>query len=170
MNTQAPDVYEWTGPTGVKFRQIRSIAGTYYHEETPIRVRAILDTAMNTGLRLRLFYGDTITGMSWFDENDMCGTIGRSSGPIKIPLIIANSRSTGGPGILDRCIVAIADAPGRFVYRHPSFNAGEWTTGKAQSAGYIEAAYCNGELHAQFKKQGQASRYIAFMKGERFSK
>jgi hypothetical protein len=170
MNTQAPDVYEWTGPTGVKFRQIRSPAGTYYHEETPIRVRAILDTAMNTGQRLRLFYGDTVTGMSWLEEFDVCGTIGRSMGEIKIPLLIANARAHGGPGILDRCIVAIADAPGHFVYKHPGFNTGEWTAGKAHDAGYVEAAYCNGELHAQFKKQGQASRYIAFMKGERFSK
>jgi hypothetical protein len=29
------DVYEWTGPTGVRFKQERSPAGTYYHDTTP---------------------------------------------------------------------------------------------------------------------------------------
>lgn len=167
MTTQ---VYEWTGPTGVQFKQIKSAEGTYYFHDTPPTVAKILDNAMRTGQRLRLFEGDTKTGEAWAEEYDVLGRIGRSCGRIKIPLLIHNSRSMGGPAISDHTIVAIADRPGHFIYKHPRFNVGTWTVGKAESPSYVEAAYHNGTLHAQFKRKGAASRYCAFMRGERFSK
>ena len=76
----------------------------------------------------------------------------------------------GGPGILDNCIVAIADRPGHFIYKHPKLDLGEWETGKPQSDGYLSAAYCNGELTAQFKTSKGAANYIGFMIGQRFCK
>jgi hypothetical protein len=162
--------YKWTGPTGVDFVQEESPVGTFYHHDTPHEVRAILDTAIANRSRLRLWYGDTETGKQWNDEYDMLGYIGRSTGRIKIPLIIANSRSMGGPGILDNCIIAIATRPGVFAYKHPTLDLGKWTTGPAQSEGYLEASFKDGELIGQFKKPGQAARHCGFMTGERFAK
>lgn len=166
----SPDVYKWVGPTGVHFTQIKSPAGTYYHEETPQAVRDILDRAIQSGQRLRLFTGDTKTGECWNDEYDTIGEISRSMGPIKIPILIKSSRSTGGGAILDSCIIAIQNSPGHFIYKHPHFSVGRWEVGPAESDGYVEAAYHNRRLHAQFKRSGQADRYIAFMKGERWAK
>ena len=144
--------------------------GTYYHQETPQAVRNILDQAMRSHNRIRIFYGDTKTGKQWNDEYDIIGTVGRSTGRIKIPLMIANSRSHGGPGILDANIIAIATAPGQFAYKHPQLDLGTWTVGAAKSPGYVEASYKDGKLIGQFKKTGAAKRHCAFMTGDRFAK
>lgn len=37
----------------------------------------------------------------------MFGTVGRSTGKVKIPLLVHNSRSMGGGGILTHCIIGI---------------------------------------------------------------
>lgn len=100
------------------------VNGTTYHSNTPRKVIGILERARANGDRIRVHYGDTGTGQDWGDVYDVTGTIGRSTGPIKIPLMIANSRSTGGPGILDHCIVRIRwanRAQGGDLYRHPTY-------------------------------------------------
>lgn len=147
---------------------------THFHSETPHPVRVVLDSARINGQRIRIFLGDVKTGKCWNDEFDVIGRIsrsmGNSKGDYKVPIMLRNSRSSGGGAILDHCIVAIATAPGRFAYKHHKFNLGTWTEGRPQTDGYIEAVYHDGELHAQFKKKGAAKRYIAFMCGERFAK
>ena len=143
---------------------------THFHSETPYPVRMVLESARINGQRIRLFLGDKKTGVCWSDEFDVIGKVSRSTGTQKIPILLKNSRSSGGGAILDHCIIAIATAPGRFAYKHHKFDIGTWTEGKPKTPGYVEAAYHNGSLHAQFKKAGAAKRYIAFMRGERFAK
>lgn len=123
------DVYEWDGPTGVHFRQIE-YRGTYYHEDTPTEVRMILAKHMHSGERLILIYGDVKTGRAWgradewnYSGANEVGSIGRSMGPIRIPLAIYNRRSIGGPAILDHCVVKIIAARGkRVLWQHPAFH------------------------------------------------
>lgn len=143
---------------------------TFFSYETPDEVRRTLESARHNRTRVRLFYGNTKTGAAWAEENDIVGTVGRSMGPMKIPLLIANAHSHGGGGILTGSIVAIMTAPGCFVYKHPSFNVGQWTTHPAKSPDYTYTVLHNGTAHARFKTSDRASRYIAFMKGERFAK
>jgi hypothetical protein len=85
--------------------------GTYYHKETDKNVIEVLDRFMNCAsfkcTRLKLYFGNVITGKDWGEENDCIGYIGRSSGDIKIPILLKNSKSTGGGSILDHCIVKI---------------------------------------------------------------
>ena len=158
----------------------------------------ILQSLIHSNRRVRLFYGHADEasvfatwkndptrrihpdatpaqiGKSWLDEWGMIGTIGQSMGPHKIPLLLHRRNSFGGGAILEDCIIAISCAPGAYLYRHPLLDLGDWTVGEPSEAsradGYVEAAYCNGELHAQFKKPGQAARYVAYMKNERWSK
>lgn len=153
--------------------------GNYYHAETPREVISWLETSRERRQRIRIFYGDGKTGESWNEENDVAGHIGRSMGPIRIPLMIANARSMGGPGILDHCIVAIAtrgsDGKTRFVYRHPTFKLGDWQGKPCEDSemlakGYTFEAFRDGELQARFKTQDSAMRYLAFMRGERMAK
>ena len=145
-------------------------SGIYYHKDTPERIIRTLEGSRNCGERIRLFYGDTESGKCWNEENDVVGTVGRSTGPIKVPLLIARSTSSGGGAILDHAIVKIINK-GSVLYRHPSFNCGNWTmTISSDLPGYKENALCNGKIHARFKKEGQAQRYIDFMTGKRFSK
>ncbi len=114
-------------PTGSTFHMERVRSGTCYDAGTPVAVREVLETYMgNRDVRLALHYGDVETGRDWLDEWDMEGYIGRTMGPLKSPLLLANTRSHGGGAILDRCIIRIRFADrskGGDLYRHPSYHA-----------------------------------------------
>lgn len=107
------------------------VQGTTYHDDTPQEVIRILECARlakfalyGQPYRLRLFYGDAKTGQAWGDVET--GYIGRSMGPVRIPIVRYNCLSVGGPGILDNCIVRIEKARkehGQTVvlYQHPGY-------------------------------------------------
>ena len=102
-------------------KEYKIIDNTYYHKETPERVVRNLEASRKHGMRLVIFYGDGTTGKAWGDIEE--GRIGRSTGTVKIPLVISNSRSTGGGGVLDHCIVKILQAARKAVlYQHPQYN------------------------------------------------
>lgn len=169
---EAPPVWEWEGPTGVKFRDIKQPSGVYYHDTTPPEVIQHIERALANGSKVRLFYGDRETGKNWMEENDVCGRIGSSMGPKKIPLIIRSERSHGGPGILPDCIVCLF-INGREVYRHPEFKFPEIRI--AHEGVYPKspwAAYVDGEKNpsARFKSELAAKRWSQFMRGERMGK
>ena len=99
--------------------------GTYYHKDTPKEVISILEKCRRSkkSYRLLLDYGDTETGRSWEEEYDIQGYIGRSTGPVKIPILIHKSRSLGGGGILDYRIIKISLAKGKTVlYQHSKYH------------------------------------------------
>lgn len=81
--------------------------GTFYHEDTDNQVIEVLERAREGCTRLLLDYGDTKTGKSWGEVNDIKGYVGRSTGSIKIPLLLYNTRSMGGGAILTDCILKI---------------------------------------------------------------
>jgi hypothetical protein len=87
---------------------MKIINGTHYKSETPDAVISILEQARTSRWRLRMHYGDRETGRAWGDVTT--GYIGRSTGPVKIPLAIRDSRCLGGSGILDHCIIRIEHA------------------------------------------------------------
>jgi hypothetical protein len=56
------------------------------------------------------------------------GRIGRSMGPVKIPIVLSNRRSIGGHGLLDTCVIKIEYANksnGGVVWKHPAYQANE---------------------------------------------
>jgi hypothetical protein len=109
------------------------VNGTAYHKETPAEVVRALEDARKYGTRLLLEYGDTKTGKGWGDVHDVTGTVGRSTGAIKVPLLVHNRRSMGGGAILDHCIVSIQFSRrhgGAFIYRHPNYVTGRYQRGR----------------------------------------
>ena len=99
------------------------INGTTFHVETPIEVCNILNDAITSrhSKRIRIFLGDKETGKDWNEFHDTIGYVGRSTGSSKIPLMIHNTRSTGGGAILDDCIVKIT-ADKKTIYQHPKYH------------------------------------------------
>lgn len=146
----------------------------YFNENTCDKVKTVLTECYNSKLRVRIWYGDTKTGLSWLEDYDTMGTIGRSTGQQKIPLLIKNSRSSGGGGILCHCIIRIdIISSRRTIYKHPLFyvptlgvypNLDEDTKDKHP---FIVSK--NNELQARFKSEKQATNYIDFMTGERYT-
>lgn len=152
-------------------KQYIEFEGFNFDSRTPVPVMRELSRAYRHGYRVRVYYGDHLTGKSWAEEFDIIGTIGRSCGRVKIPLMIRSARSTGGPGLLDHCIIAIQlTATKQFLYKCANFDPGTFSIVPAISPGYLDGVTRDGELCAQFKKPGQAARYVQFMTGQRMAK
>lgn len=148
---------------------------TWFTPGTPLAVQAILEKAWQSRGRFRLFLGDRETGEPWLGEHAVVGTISRSLGPQRVPLLIPNARSTGGGAILTDFIVAILDAgTGQTLYQHPGFEYPTFELRDQDNAsacgGVPYEAWYGGECVARFATAGQRARYIAFQRGERFSR
>lgn len=100
--------------------------GTYYSEKTSDEMIELLESIHKDGTRCRFHWGDSKTGIDWGDVYDVKGHIGRSTGSIKVPLLIYNSRSTGGGAILTDCIVKIVTTKGnKVLYQYPNYHTTE---------------------------------------------
>ena len=145
--------------------------GTWFSPDTPQRVREVLEHARQNDIRLRLFYGDDVTGRDWLEENDVVGCIGRSTGSMKVPLLINNQRNCVGPAILDdRIVRIISTTDKRELYRHPQYHLADLSIELNEHLGYAASVMANGVVHARFKTAKSAQNWIALMRGKRMSK
>ena len=145
-------------------KNLKEFNGFYFNENTPEKVMQIV-SSIGRNTRLRFWYGKD--GKSWNEENDVCGSIGRSTGNIKIPLLINNSNSMGGGSLLGDSIIKIVDTKNKMVlYQHENFSQPEFIV-----RSYDCAVLADNILHAQgFKTEKQAQRYADFMNGKRMNK
>jgi hypothetical protein len=136
---------------------------TWYDEETPQAVVRILERARKNGSVLRIFLGDRSTGRDWMEEHDTIGRIGRSTGTIRVPLLVAEGESGGG-ALLDACIVRVASSDGRDLWRHPAYHLPELRISPDVSDGRWWVT-SDGTRHAGFKRYEQAAAWIGFISG-----
>lgn len=91
--------------------------GTWYHNQTPSKLVALLEAWRLEKKRLLFTYGDTKTGKVWEAATPYRGHIGRSTGDQPIPLLIRTKRSTGGEALLDKDILCVQEsAGGKILY------------------------------------------------------
>ena len=103
----------------------KHVNGTSFDERTPDEVIRVLESARQNRTRLHISLGDTASGRDWLEEFETHGYVGRSMGPVKVPLLVANTRSLGGGSILAHCIVRIrTSAGGRVLWQHPDYHHG----------------------------------------------
>lgn len=133
----------------------------YFDDKFSDDLKAAILATYRAKERVRIFYGDPKTGKVWPEEFETTGTIGRSTGERKVPLLIANRRSLGG-GALSPSIVGVKTKY-RWFYKHPAFNLGVWEVG-------LDCVYHNDKLHARFPSHAKAERYVEFMTGKRMAK
>lgn len=165
-----PSELKWTAQASDAEMEITGVfvaykiqGGTYYDSRTPDLVIRALEDARIYGYRIHISVGDPDTGQDWHEAYHCEGYIGRSMGPVKSPLLLYNSRTMGGPAILDHCIVKIrrTGKNGRVLYKHPQYKAKTFEIGKGDHPDYPVAVLANGELQANFKTKEKAERYIA---------
>lgn len=139
-----------------------------YNENTPDAVIGILNNAMTTKKRIRVFYGDTETGKDWLEIFDTMGYVSKSCGQIKIPILVNNSRSAGGSAILTNNIVKIT-IDKKVVYQHSKYYLPKMEIKEADETlkkkGYFYSVFANGENIYNCKSLKQAENEIAFHKG-----
>lgn len=143
---------------------------TWFDGRTPIQVQKALEQLRLSGKKARIFLGDTKTGRDWMDEFDTIGTIGRSMGPMKTPLI------GEGHAVLTHCIVKLVNtATGEVVYQHPKYHLPKIELVEApdyeKSSGYTHSvlvADAEGEMqcHGNFKSSTAAQAWINFISGQ----
>lgn len=104
------------------------VNGTTYNDATAQVVIDVLERARVSRDRIRIVLGDIATGRSWEESNDVAGYVGRSTGSIKVPLLVHNARSSGGGHMLDHCIIAIRysnRSRAGYLYRHKLYTGNE---------------------------------------------
>lgn len=140
---------------------------TWFHLNTPVEVRRILERYRKSGNPIRIFYGETETGRDWLEENDVVGIVARSSGIFKVPILLKSREAPGGGAILDHCIVKLMDVESRkALWAHPKYQAPAMQMAAEGQGSYTHAVYISGELHARFPSYGKAAQWVAFMAGE----
>ena len=135
-------------------KKYKILNGISYHINTSNEVINVLDECYRYNKKVRLYYGDTKTGKTWNDEHDMRGHIGRSTGTIKIPLIV-HPLSYGGPALLDHCILKIV-SNGKTLYQHKKFQQPDVTIKQRKCNVHPFEVFINGELHGRCKTERQA--------------
>lgn len=93
----------------------KEVNGTSYNSETPIELVNVLESCRTKRTRIVVDYGNTNTGESWNEVFGTMGYVGRSTGNIKIPLLVYNSKSLGGSAILDSCILSVKESRGKKI-------------------------------------------------------
>lgn len=142
-------------------------SNTWYDHETPDGVIEVLEGLRESRKPVRMFYGDDESGLDWNEEHEMFGRIGRSTGSVKIPLMIVGG-ADGGGGILTHCIVQLMQG-GKILWAHPLYHSKEFSTRENNGEHKDKLPFevlRDGEVHARFKTLEKVNKYIAFMKGE----
>lgn len=138
------------------------VDGTAYPVGANGAVIRILEDARKRNTRITLSYGDTKTGRDWLEEFSVTGTVGRSTGMYKIPILLYNERSNAGGGILVDSVVRIRTALGkRVLYQHPKYHHASLKIGKPWK-GIRVGVYADRKPQAGFGTKAAAERYIAF--------
>jgi hypothetical protein len=170
--TESGAIYRPGNGNVIKYKKV---GGLYYHLATPDAVVQALEWTRSNRQRIRIYLGDTTTGRDWLEEHDVEGYIGNSMGLLRVPLLVHNRRSMGGPALLDHCIVKIKRTTGGGVlYRHARYHAGTFNTREVRpdetvqgrrlvDLGYTHAVDVDGSNHANFKSLPAAQRYVRRM-------
>jgi hypothetical protein len=129
QNSPEPMARPITSTTEPDGKEYQVCAGFWFHKETAPEIIEWILTAYERKSRMRFHWGDPKTGLDWGDIHDVTGNIGRSMGPIRVPLLLHNNKSFGGGAILDHRIVKIAYANKQYckspVYIHPTYHTKE---------------------------------------------
>lgn len=98
---------------------------TLYPIGTPSMVFAALEDAAHGKMRVKVAYGDPITGRDWQDEFETSGYVERTA-KSHVALLVHNARSMGGSLLRADHLVQIKAANGgRVLYEHPHYHRAE---------------------------------------------
>jgi hypothetical protein len=138
---------------------------TYTDARTVQGVSAVLERCRKSRRRVRLFLGDPQTGHNWLEESDVLGHVGRSTGPMRVLLLVEDGED-GGAAILTANVLRILDAEdGRELYRHPVYHPPEITLADTPLGGCTASATADGAVHASFGSREEGEAWRAFMMG-----
>lgn len=90
----------------------REVNGTHYRVGTPDDLIAVLERVRANRQRVAIVYQA--------ESSPEFGRVGRSSGSIKIPILVHNTRSSGGGGICTTIVLEVRSSDGKqLLYQAP---------------------------------------------------
>jgi len=139
---------------------------TCFDPATDSKAARVLERCRENDTKIRLIQGDTETGRTWLDEHDVVGRIGRSTGALKVPLLVEPG-ADGGTAILTACLLAIVEwKSGVWLFRHCRYRAPNLLIRPSDSAERPWDVLHDEQVVACFQDIGKAGVYVAFMRGE----
>ncbi len=147
--------------------------------ETLKVIENVLDILARRKTRIRVFYGDPVTGLDWCEENHTMGYVGRSIGVNYRHLLMPTKTSESGHIIHTEKIVKITAANGgELLYRHKGYHHGVWEIGPIAGTGRLSAdgavltvGVYQDKVHiANFTSEEKAKRFINFITGVKNTK
>lgn len=133
-----------------------------------------LERAAKDKTRVRIFYGDPVTGKDDCDETRRSGKVLKTQAGAFV--LLTDTRHAGRQGIWAHTIdtarvVRIAKYTRRVckpveLYRHPTYTAGEWSSYYRPDLGRW-IAIRNGLIHATFSNEMDAAIYVDYIVGNR---
>ena len=143
--------------------------GTWFRASTPDKEKRTINRLIHTDELVRLFYGDPNTGKMDVTEFEILGTVGRSGGILKVPLLLEEHSCLGGPIRDDQILRIVRVSDGKVLYTAPRFVLPTFSIFERDDKGYPYGVDVDGELHAGFSSYAKACAWVAFMAGEVFS-
>ena len=128
-------------------------------EQNKTEIEKALESVCDTDIRIRIWYGDSTTGISSEDDsNNTIGFVKLSS--IKTLMFIPYKKSPKGLMIPINSIIKIVEVESRNVlYQHQNFSQKQYTCDKDSNI------YANGEFLRKELNQEIAIKYCNFMNG-----
>lgn len=181
MGTEAPDLGErGSAEAYAAYRaMVREFAGSegsrraFLSPRLPKALIRCVRKAMRNGDTVRIWLGDRETGRSWMEEHDTVGMIGRSMGPMRVPILVPPGGDGGGAILMD-CIVRI-DVGGETGWAHPKFHVPAMEIRGREDLKFPWAIYVlddpeHGEMEYSYHETyAKAAAMVAWLHGESHS-
>ena len=153
----------------IKLAQSARDLGTWFRAATPEKLKRVINRLIHSEETIRLFRGDPQTGKMEITDFEVLGRVGRSSGVLKVPLLLEDASGFGSPIPDDRILRIVRASDRKVLYTVPSFRLPTFEVVLHTSADYPFGVNADGELHAAFSTYAKACAWVAFMSGETFS-
>ena len=169
-----------------QFAQHPATKATWFTPGTPDKVKQVLAAANKSfnqygtnGTIVRIFLGDQVTGRDWCEENDVVGYVGRTSGTMKVPILLeplilhkSLCAAQCGDAIPTNCILRIIDVvAGAELYRAAHYQLPTFEIVRDDSDTThpfkVKRDGRDGTVCAGCKTYEEACRFVAFAMGTR---
>jgi hypothetical protein len=138
---------------------------TWFHPRTSRDVRQALEEARIARHRVRLYYGDAVTGLDAMELADTVGYVGRGGGVLQHPVLLAHPADRFGVRVHDPAVVRIAlldhcvDVWCHPQYHLPHLDFVPLLSGQAR-------VVVDGRQDVDFDDDSAMKRYARFVRGE----
>lgn len=139
---------------------------TWFHPDTPVELQAILERCRENRTPVRCFFGNPKTGRDSLEEFNVTGRVGRSTGILRIPLLVPDGDCGGDSLSSERVVKLVATRSGRVLWQHAAYHIPQLALVPDEShPGITWRLDVDGQCQARYRDIGEAAEHVAFITG-----